>query len=81
MSTRIIRKISIGSDYPHNSMHFEKGQQINNKRTGEPLFVITDIIKRGDFIYEIYILNNKGETMMWDRFENMPVVAQFEVYL
>ena len=92
-NNRLIRKISIGSDYPHNCMHFERGQRIENKREGRLLFTITDILKLGgeqkierefsdnDTVFDIYIVNTKGETMLWDSFVNMPIVVQYQMYL
>lgn len=78
---RLIRKISAGSDYPHNSMHFEKGQTIKDRRKDIVLFTITDIVDRGDKVFEIWATNSKNEVMLWDKFVNMPVVVQYEMYL
>ncbi len=92
-NNRLIRKISIGVDYPHNCMHFERGQRIENKRERTLLFTITDIVKLDnekkllreftdkDTVFDIYIVNTKGETMLWDSFVNMPIVVQYQMYL
>lgn len=76
---KIIRKISIGTDYPHNCMHFERGQSI--RKNGEVIFKITHIVQKSPAVFEIYVENNKGETMLWDTVVNMPIVCQHELYL
>lgn len=78
---RIIRKISIGTDYPRGCMHYERGQVLENKKTGNFLFKVIDILQRDPNVYEIWIENNLGEQMIWDTVRNMPVVVQYEVYL
>ncbi len=65
----IIRKISIGSDYKNEAMHYSIGQEVWGGH------VICDILsneKSGE--YSIYIKKN-NEIIPWKRFNNNMAIA------
>ncbi|MAO66763.1 hypothetical protein [Idiomarina sp.] len=70
----VIRKISIGSDYKNDAMHYSLGQEVYGGHT------ICDIIndeKEGE--YSIYIEKN-NEVLPWKRFNrNMAIAVEFDL--
>jgi hypothetical protein len=70
----IIRKISIGSDYKNDAMHYSIGQEVYGGHT------ICDILnddKKGE--YSIYIKKNK-EILPWKKFNsNMAIAVEFDL--
>ena len=69
---KLIRKISIGSDYKDNAMHYAVGQEVYGGHR------ITDIIEK-DGSYDIYI--KKGdEVKPWKTFNsNMAVSVEYNL--
>ena len=69
-----IRKISIGSDYKNEAMHYSVGQEVYGGH------VICDIIsKETDGEYLIYIKKNK-EVLPWKKFnKNMAIAVEFDL--
>ena len=69
-----IRKISIGSDYKNDAMHYYIGQEVYGGH------IICDIIgneKNGE--YSIYIKKN-NEVLPWKRFNNnMAIAVEFDL--
>ena len=70
----VIRKISIGSDYKNDAMHYSVGQEVYGGHT------ICDIIgNQEDGDYLIYIKKNK-EVLPWKRFNrNMAIAVEFDL--
>ncbi len=72
--SNIIRKISIGSDYKNDAMHYSVGQEVYGGHT------ICDIISnenKGDYL--IYIEKNK-EVIPWKKFnKNMAIAIEFDL--
>jgi len=70
----IIRKISIGSDYKNDAMHYSIGQEVYGGHT------ICDILndeKKGE--YSIFIKKNK-EVLPWKKFNsNMAIAVEFDL--
>ena len=69
-----IRKISIGSDYKNDAMHYSVGQEVYGGHT------ICDIIGDGDQgDYLIYIKKN-NEVIPWKKFNsNMAIAVEFDL--
>jgi hypothetical protein len=70
----IIRKISIGSDYKNEAMHYSLGQEVYGGHT------ICDILSsESDGDYLIYI--KKGdEVLPWKKFNsNMAIAVEFDL--
>jgi len=66
-----IRKISIGSDYKNEAMHYSVGQEVYGGHT------ICDII--GDEEYLIYIKKD-NEVLPWKKFNrNMAIAVEFDL--
>ena len=68
----IIRKISVGTDFPNGCMHYQLGKKF--EVLGE-LCEVTNIISEimnGVQAYNIYV-QGKDTTFLWKSIENMPV--------
>ncbi|MDB4028113.1 hypothetical protein N9459_02905 [Flavobacteriaceae bacterium] len=70
----VIRKISIGSDYKNEAMHYSVGQQVYGGHE------ISDILlDEKDNSYNIYIQKNK-ETLPWKKFNsNMAISVEYDL--
>ena len=70
----VIRKISIGSDYKNDAMHYSVGQQVYGGHE------ISDILlDEKDNSYNIYIQKNK-ETLPWKKFNsNMSISVEYDL--
>ena len=70
-----IRKISIGSDYKNDAMHYSVGQEVYGGHT------ISDILfKEPSGEYLVYIKKNK-ETLPWKKFNsNMAIAVEFDLH-
>ena len=69
---KLIRKISIGSDYKDNAMHYSVGQEVYGGHR------ITDILE-GDNGYDIYIKKN-DEVKPWKTFnKNMAISVEYNL--
>jgi hypothetical protein len=73
-STKIIRKISIGSDYKNEAMHYAVGQQVYGGH------IISDILfQNEDDSYNIYIKKN-NEILPWKKFnDNMAISVEYDL--
>jgi hypothetical protein len=69
-----IRKISIGSDYKNEAMHYSVGQEVYGGHT------ISDILfKDKDNSYNIFITKN-NEVLPWKKFNsNMAVSVEYDL--
>ena len=70
----VIRKISIGSDYKNEAMHYSVGQEVYG---GHRICTIVDSDKQGEYL--IYI--KKGdEVLPWKKFNsNMAIAVEFDL--
>ena len=65
----VIRKISIGSDYKNDAMHYSLGQEVYG---GHIIEAILSNDKSGE--YSIYIKKN-DEVLPWKRFNSQMAIA------
>ena len=74
MTNNIIRKISIGSDYKNEAMHYAVGQQVYGGHT------ISDILFQDkDDSYNIYIKKH-DEILPWKKFNsNMAIPVEYDL--
>ena len=74
MTNNIIRKISIGSDYKNEAMHYAVGQQVYGGHT------ISDILFQDrDDSYNIYI-KKRDEILPWKKFNsNMAISVEYDL--
>jgi hypothetical protein len=71
-----IRKISVGPDYKGGAMHYIVGQKVLND-TQEIHLIKLDESKSS---IKIYIINNKGEIVLWKEFnKTVPVSIEYNV--
>ena len=69
-----IRKISIGSDYKNDAMHYSVGQEVYG---GHIIEAILNNEQSGE--YSIYIKKN-NEVLPWKRFNNnMAIAVEFDL--
>ena len=72
MSSKLIRKISIGKDYKNEAMHYSVSQEVYGGHT------ICDIIEEDDK-YSIYIKKEK-DVLIWKDFnKNMAVSVEYNL--
>ena len=69
-----IRKISIGTDYKNEAMHYSLGQEVYGGH------IINDILfENKDESYNIYIIKNK-EILPWKKFNrNMAISVEYDL--
>jgi hypothetical protein len=69
-----IRKISIGSDYKNDAMHYSVGQEVYGQH------IISDILfQKEDNSYNIFITKN-NEVLPWKKFNsNMSVSVEYDL--
>ena len=68
-----IRKISIGSEYKYNAMHYSVGQEVYGNH------IISDIIKDEENAYNIFIKKN-NEILPWKKFNsNMAISVEYDL--
>jgi len=71
-----IRKISVGPDYKGGAMHYILGQKVLND-TQEIHLIKQDDEKQS---IKIYIINDKGEIVLWKEFNNtIPVSIEYNI--
>ena len=72
--SKVIRKISIGSDYKNDAMHYSIGQEVYGGHN------ISNILFEGnDQSYNIYITKN-NEVLPWKKFNrNMAISVEFDL--
>lgn len=75
--SRIIRKISVGANFPDGSLHY----QVGSKQMGN--YLITSIVEVYDEVrgvrWDIY-LSNKTETVLWKTIIGVPVVIEDDIF-
>jgi hypothetical protein len=70
----VVRKISIGSDYKNDAMHYAVGQQVYGGHTISAILYSED-----DNSYSIYI-KKKDEVMPWKKFNsNMAISVEYDL--
>ena len=70
----VVRKISIGSDYKNDAMHYAVGQQVYGGHTISAILYAED-----DNSYSIYIRKN-NEVMPWKKFNsNMAISVEYDL--
>jgi hypothetical protein len=70
----VVRKISIGSDYKNDAMHYAVGQQVYGGHTISAILYSED-----DSSYSIYI-KKKDEVMPWKKFNsNMAISVEYDL--
>ncbi len=71
--SNIIRKISIGSDYKNDAMHYSVGQEVYGGH------IISDILEPEQGEYMIYIKKD-NELLPWKKFNNnMAIAVEFDL--
>ncbi len=71
--SNVIRKISIGSDYKNEAMHYYVGQEVYGGH------VVSDILEPEQGEYMIYIKKN-DEILPWKKFNaNMAIAVEFDL--
>jgi len=70
----IIRKISIGSDYKNDAMHYSVGQQVYGGHT-----IANIVLNDNDNSYSIFIKKD-DEVLLWKNFnKNMSISVEYDL--
>ncbi len=82
---KIIRKLSIGSDYPNKSIHYQLGKEMRltigedkckYKITG--IYLDKELFQIGKLAYNVYISDERGE-VLWKMFSDMPMAVEYKI--
>ena len=75
----IIRKLSVGTDFPNGVMHYQVGKTMN--LMGES-YAVSTILKEttlsGKVTYNIYIKGNE-DSILWKSVIDMPVHIEYDI--
>jgi len=72
--SKVIRKISIGSDYKNEAMHYSTGQEVYGGHT-----IIDILFEDKDQSYNIFITKN-NEVLPWKKFNsNMSISVEYDL--
>ena len=77
---KIIRKISVGKDYPNGSIHYQVGKSIN--LLGDYYTIVSILLEKveGNKLgYNIYIENESAGTILWKTIVDMPIHIENDV--
>lgn len=73
-----IRKLTIGTDYKNNAMHYVVGHQVLGKR-----YTVVNILQKvlgSQISYEVYIQRENNEIVLWKDFNsNMPISIEYNI--
>lgn len=75
----IIRKISVGTDFPNGAMHYQIGKKF--EVLGEPCEVVNIILEEVEGTklgYNIYV-QGKDTTFVWKSIIDMPVHIEYDI--
>ena len=79
MEKSIIRKISVGRNYPDGAIHYQVGKYMNlqqNRYKIEEIKVDETLLQNNNILaYNIYISDNSGK-VFWKRISDVPVVVE-----
>ena len=72
--SKVIRKISIGSDYKNDAMHYSTGQEVYGGHT-----ISNILFENQDQSYNIFITKN-DEVLPWKKFNaNMSISVEYHL--
>ena len=74
----IIRKISVGIDFPNGCMHYQVGKRMTLMDESYVISLIVKEVEEGIVGYNIYI-EGQNSTLLWKRVENMPVHIETDI--
>ena len=77
---KIIRKISVGRDYPNGSIHYQVGKKINLLGIEYIISLIALEVVEGDKLgYNIYIESEIDGTILWKTIIDMPIHIENDI--
>tara|TARA_R110000796_G_scaffold59371_4_gene136845 strand:- start:21217 stop:21462 length:246 start_codon:yes stop_codon:yes gene_type:complete len=77
---KIIRKISVGRDYPNGSIHYQVGKRMNLLGTEYTIsLIVLEEVEDNKMGYNIYIENNEVGTILWKTVVDMPVHIENDI--
>ena len=75
----IIRKLSVGKDYPNGSIHYQVGKQMNlMSRPYTISAILYEEVSGGCMAYCIYI-EGEHSTVLWKQVVDMPVHVELDI--
>lgn len=76
---RIIRKLSVGRDYPNGSIHYQVGKEMNLMGEAYRISAIVyDQMAADKFGYKVYI-EGGDTTLLWKEIIDMPVHVEMDI--
>lgn len=81
MRNKIIRKLSVGSNYPDGSIHYTLGKEfkLNKKKyVVADICMDTQLFEIGKLAYNIYISNGTDQ-VLWKTICDMPVAIEYKI--
>jgi len=81
MNNTIIRKVTVGKNYPDKAMHFQVGVEYNLQGVPYKLVQILEnesLSERGHMAYDIF-LENEGEVVLWKTLVDMPCIVENDI--
>jgi len=77
---KIIRKISVGKDYPNGSIHYQVGKRMNLLGIDYTITLIALEKVEGDKVgYNIYISNKDEGIILWKTIIDMPIHIENDI--
>lgn len=75
----IIRKISVGTDFPNGVMHYQTGKKFEVLgESCEVVNIVQEVIISTIIGYNIYV-QGKDTTFLWKSIVNMPVHIEYDI--
>lgn len=77
---KIIRKISVGRDYPNGSIHYQVGKRMSLLGTEYIIsLIVLEKVEDDKMGYNIYIENNEVGTILWKTIVDMPIHIENDI--
>tara|TARA_R110002051_G_C8360356_1_gene441754 strand:- start:25 stop:264 length:240 start_codon:yes stop_codon:yes gene_type:complete len=74
----IIRKISVGKDYPDGVMHFQVGKRAARIYEISEIILNEKLLEIGKLSYDVYIQNEDGK-VLWKSITDVPVTIEYMI--
>lgn len=77
---KIIRKISVGRDYPNGSIHYQVGKVINLLGVEYKISnILLEKVEGDKMGYNIYIENKDAGSLLWKTIIDMPIHIENDI--
>lgn len=73
----LIRKISIGSNYPNGVLHYQVGKPVKMGEHYKNIVSIEEAVENNKKVQNIYVEAEKKASVLWKKVEDVPVVIEY----